>query len=212
MESARHSVQLVELCTANNLLAQLSLTISLKIVQTQTLIIMKLLITQNCFDKHFLEAESNLQAGLRLFFYPPPRAPAMCWWDRHSVWCFRCTKSAEGKPVDGAQGCEAKFWRFREEENVWLSPANVNFCLYVCRCSAGKSPSFWLCTHVKYLKGLRDGALGKLSCELMLPGEITALLWREKFQCGGKLKEKSKLHPKASVFHFPLSFLRAGLP
>lgn len=48
MESARHSVQLVELCTANNLLAQLSLIISLKIVQTQTLIIMKLLITQNC--------------------------------------------------------------------------------------------------------------------------------------------------------------------
>lgn len=48
MESAMHSIQLVELFTANNLLAQLSLIISLKIVQTQTLIIMKLLITQNC--------------------------------------------------------------------------------------------------------------------------------------------------------------------
>lgn len=47
MESAMHSIQLVELCTVNNLLAQLSLIISLNIVQTQTLIIMKLLITHN---------------------------------------------------------------------------------------------------------------------------------------------------------------------
>lgn len=95
--------------------------------------------------------------------YSPPRAPAMCWWDKHNVWWLRYMKSAEGKPVDGAQGCEAKFWGFREEENVLLSPANVNFCLNWYLRSAGKSPSFWLPTHPKYLRYLRNGELGKLS-------------------------------------------------
>lgn len=128
----------------------------------------------------------------------------MCWWDKHSVWWFRCTNSAEGKPVDGAQVCEAESWGFREEKNVWLSPANVNFCLYVCLCSAGKSPRFWLLTHLKHLRCLRDGALNKFSLWAHAAGEITALPWREKSQCGGKLKEKGKLHPKATICHFPL--------
>lgn len=138
MESAMHSVQLVELCTEK------SFTVSVK----------PYYLFENCpdtdfdyyevvnysklFDKHFIETESNLKGWSQAVFYSPPRAPAMCWWNKHNAWWFRCTKSAEGKPVDGARGCEAKFWGLREEENVWLTTANVSF---VCMCTYAQQVS-----------------------------------------------------------------------